>query len=151
MLPLVIITTKLLALYTQIIVTYVLKKIPLPSSAISLIQSNISFKGNSYTLFYNNTARTGEAIYNRHGEIFFEEKSTTQFCYNTAKFFSEKSFLYINQIAYNDGGAIYSVGISHITFRGNSSTLFHNNVADHHGEQYLLKLLVSSDFATILQ
>ena len=102
-------------------------------SAILLIRSNISFQGNSYTLFYNNTARTGGAIYNRQSNIFFEEKSTTDFCYNTAKHFSEKSFLYIHQIANNDGGAIYSVGISHITFGGNSTALFSNNIADYHG------------------
>ena len=102
-------------------------------SAISLTQGNVSFKGNSYTLFYNNTANDGGAINIMSANISFEEKSTIEFCSNIATdvYFDELSS-YVDT-PYTDGGAIFSMGSSHITFGGNSSTLFSNNIADHRG------------------
>ena len=101
-------------------------------SAISLLRSDISFEGNSYTLFYNNTANAGGAIHNIRSNISFEERSITEFYHNIAIRPSEDpSFIFHNP--YNDGGAIYSANSSHIIFGGKSSTIFHNNVADHRG------------------
>ena len=86
---------------------------------LSYINGQITFEGNSSTVFVNNTADDGGAIESYiNGQITFEGNSSTVFDNNTA--------------AYN-GGAINSYNNSQITFEGNSSTVFVNNTADYGG------------------
>ena len=111
---------------------YVLKKIHLPCFitipvVLYYCQKVISFEGNSYALFYNNTASAGGAIYNECGNISFKEKSTTEFFHNIAAHSGEDPFN-----PYNDGGDIYSVGTGHITLEGIHQQYFINNIANQH-------------------
>ena len=81
--------------------------------AINSRSSTITFKENSTTEFTNNTAiDVGGAICSYYCSISFEENSTTEFTNNTAI----------------DGGAIYSNHDS-ISFEENSTTEFTNNTA----------------------
>ena len=80
--------------------------------------SNISFKGNSTTLFNKNTATDGGAIYSSdYGSISFEENSNTTFSNN-----------YVD----SEGGAIYYKIFGSISFKGNASTMFSSNTAGHY-------------------
>ena len=75
---------------------------------------NINFEGNSITMFANNIANSGGAIYTRNGYVTFEGHSSTMFNNNVAK---------------SEGGAIVSYN-SHISFDRNSTTVFTENAAD---------------------
>ena len=101
-------------------------------SALSLFLSDVSFEGNSYTLFCNNSAKAGGAIYNLQSNISFKEKSTSEFYHNIAMLSGKERFFFINN-PYSNGGAIYSAESSHIIFKGNSSIIFHSNIADYRG------------------
>ena len=86
--------------------------------------------------------------------ISFEEKSTTEFCSNIATdvYFDTRSSHVDTH--YADGGAIFSIGSSRITFGGNSSTLFSNNIVDHRGgavftESYNINIIRFCDNATV--
>ena len=77
----------------------------------------ITFEGNSSTVFVNNTAyrEYGGAINSKNdGQITFKGISSTVF---------------VNNIVAQDGGAIQSYNNGQITFEGNSSTVFVNNTA----------------------
>ena len=90
--------------------------------ALYLYNSAISFKGNSSTVFSNNIASDGGAVYYRSyidgRHISFEGNASTVFSNNVAK---------------ADGGAIYyrgnANGYNIISFEGNSCTTFSNNIA----------------------
>ena len=110
--------------------------------------SQITFEGNSSTVFVNNTADDGGAIesYN-NGQITFEGNSSTVFVNNTADeggaiesynngqitFEGNSSTVFVNNTAAYYGGAIQSYNNGQITFEGNSSTVFVNNTADDGG------------------
>ena len=82
----------------------------------SMTSSNISFKGNSLTVFSDNIANVGGAIYcDSTSIISFEETSTVSFSNNTA----------------NDGGAIYCYSTSIISFKESSTVNFSNNIASY--------------------
>ena len=104
----------------------------------------ISFEGNSFTAFYNNTASTGGAIFARGSNISFKDKSTTKFYNNTAVYkggaigfeggtmsFENNSTteFYSNTAMLSCGGAIYSDYHSYISFKNNSTAVFNNNSA----------------------
>ena len=109
----------------------------------------ITFEGNSYTVFVNNTAaHHGGAInsYN-NGQITFKWNSSTVFVNNTADdggaiesynngqitFEGNSSTVFGNNTAAHNGGAIHSYNNGQITFEGNSSTVFVNNTAAYNG------------------
>ena len=109
---------------------------------------HISFEGNSFTVFYNNTASTGGAIFAHESNISFKDESTTKFCNNTAIFkggaigfktgtmsFEDNSTteFYSNTAMSSCGGAIYSDYYSYISFKNNSTAIFNNNSAANGG------------------
>ena len=88
--------------------------------------NEITFKGNSTTLFESNTAATkgGVISIERCRNLCFRENATIVFSNNTAR----------------KGGAIYSKVNSHMYFKENVITLFSNNMANAGGAIYSLSL-----------
>ena len=85
----------------------------------SKFDCNISFEGNSTTVFSNNTADYGAAVSLTHNSyVSFKGNSVTVFSDN---------------IAHNYGGAIYSIDYSTITFKENSTSQFNGNTTDYYG------------------
>ena len=76
--------------------------------------SRIHFQRNSSTVFSNNIAFDGGAIYSSYSNIYFQENSITVFKDNHAN---------------NEGGAIYC-RYGYVSFEQNSLTSFGNNIAD---------------------
>ena len=80
--------------------------------------SNISFEGNSTTVFSDNIATDGGAIHSSdHGYISFQGNSKTTFSNNNVV---------------SEGGAIYHKDYGRISFKGNATTMFSNNAADYY-------------------
>ena len=114
-----------------------------------LFSNNITFKGNSKSVFCNNTASNGGSIHTTNGYLKFQETSNTDFSHNNAVdggaiytngnilFDGNANTVFNNNIADNDGGAIYlhysSVICGTISFKENSSMVFSNNNADNNG------------------
>ena len=108
----------------------------------------ISFEETSTTMFINNSADHGGAIYSfDNSHISFEGTSITIFYNNNVNYFGGaiRSFnhnyisfkaisttMFCNNSA-DQGGAIYSRDNSYISFGGASTTKFNNNRADHGG------------------
>ena len=83
--------------------------------------SNVTFKGNCYVTFSGNSATlSGAAIYS--------DKSLVTFMGNSNVTFS--SYHASNDNFHYNGGTIYSIKFSNISFEGSSTTLFINNDAD---------------------
>ena len=80
------------------------------------ITAYISFQGHATTIFSNNEAYHGGAIYSSN--VSFRENSLTLFSNNTAHW---------------SAGAVYSPYNGYISFEGNSTTRFSNNNAVHRG------------------
>ena len=81
--------------------------------------TNISFEGNSTTVFSDNIATDGGAIYSSdHGYISFQGNSKTTFDNNSVA---------------SEGGAIYHKNHGTISFKGNATTVFSNNNAIYYG------------------
>ena len=100
--------------------------------------SNVTFKGNCHVLFSGNSAtQSGAAIYSDNSHIAFTENSNTTFSNNyvytddTSRCVSEYYYGYDHY-----GGSIYSRNFSKIAFKGSSTTLFNNNIADYGGAIY---------------
>ena len=107
---------------------------------------NISFEGNSTTVFSNNTANFGGAIlFDYYSNITFKGNSTAQFNGNTADYYGGAISSYSSAIIFkgnstaqfngntadDNGGAIYSYS-SAIIFKGNSTAQFNGNTAGFH-------------------
>ena len=113
----------------------------------------IRFKGNSFTIFYNNT---GGGMFTYKGNISFEENSTTEFFDNYSHnsggaMYTDKSTMYFkensttkfsNNIAVAFGGAIYC-DKSYIYFRKSSTAIFNNNTAYYAGGAISLSLAIT--------
>ena len=110
--------------------------------------SNVSFEGNSTTVFSNNTAADyGGGIYiGLFSNVFFQGNSHTVFSNNTAEFgggifielysnvsFQENSNTVFSNNTADYGGGIYIINSSNIFFQENSNTVFNNNTANNGG------------------
>ena len=106
--------------------------------------ANISFEGNSYTLFNNNNAdNDGGAIYFHYG--------SQEFFNGIISFKENSSTVFSNNNAGNDGGAIFTTEKGILVFNGYSKTAFKSNTADY-GGALLAKLnsnITFSDKSTI--
>ena len=116
----------------------------------SLQYSNISFEGNSTTVFSDNFADNGGGIYIYNScNIFFQENSNTVFGNNAADngggiyvyysniFFQENSnTVFDSNTAHYGGGGICIRQYSNLSFQENSNTVFSNNAAGDGGGIY---------------
>ena len=115
--------------------------------------TDVTFKGNSAVTFYNNKADNngGAFCIDRNSTIRCIENSTVMFNGNIANFggsgfsksiisFAGNSFIsFINNIALQDGGAIYCSAHSYLSHFNNSSISFSFNTAkDYGGAIYVL-------------
>ena len=112
--------------------------------------SNTFFEGNSTTVFTNNTADYGGAIYFENSFVTFRDNSSTMFNNNTAgvnggaiscndssycnlSFEENSTILFSNNIA-RFGGAIYmQSNIGKLSFDNFSTTIFSHNIAERYG------------------
>ena len=91
----------------------------------------IIFKGNSSSVFSNNTAMSGGAIY--FGETIHFSSSFSDY---HIIFKENSSAVFDNNTVTNEGGAIYTLYQSNISFEGFSTVKFRNNVAEYGGAVY---------------
>ena len=109
---------------------------------------SISFKGNCNVTFNSNSVtQRGAAIYSDSSLVTFTRNSNVTFSSNYVFTNHEWSYAYYPYYPYDQyhhhGGIIYSINFSNISFKGSSTTLFHNNTAYNGGAIY------SSDYGSI--
>ena len=91
--------------------------------------SNVTFKANCHVTFSGNSViKSGAAIYSDNSRVTFTENSNVTFSSNSLY----KTDIPIHNIYVYDhhSGIIYSINFNNISFKGNSTTVFSNNVAD---------------------
>ena len=112
--------------------------------------SNISFEENSATVFTNNTADYGGAIYFDNSFVTFRDSSSTKFDNNTAgvnggaiscnnssycslSFEENSTMIFSNNIAYSGGAMFLQSNSGKLTFDNFSTTIFSHNIAQRYG------------------
>ena len=118
------------------------------NQGISIYTGNQNIHLNDKNIFQNNTAENGAGIYiSDHSTVTFGENSNTTFIkgfvnfnggtvflnYHSSIIFDQNSVTTFNANKATNGGAIYSVVNSNVTFKATSKVIFSNNFAKQYG------------------